>query len=153
MKPTILVSTAILLLSISTANAVDPLTATTLKRYCENYAEDPESTLSQKCVAYVGGFLDGAVATDQRVAENVVNEIEQDESFSERAIRTRVYGRLRDYGPSVYADFCIGDPVPIKEVVLHVIEDIASRGSLKGVTAQNVVYASVREHYPCNQSD
>lgn len=151
MKPTIIISTAILLLSMSTANAVDPLTATTLKRYCENYAEDPESVLSQKCVAYVGGFLDGAVATDQRVAENVVSEIEQDESFSQRAIRTRVYGRLRDYGPSVYADFCIGDPVPLKEVVLHVIEDIESRESLKGTTAQNVVYSSVREHYPCDQ--
>lgn len=149
MKPTTLILAATVLLSFSAANAVDPLTATTLKRYCENYAEDPESTLSQKCVAYVGGFLDGAVATDERVAENVVGEIEQEESFSERAIRTRVYGRMREYGPSVYADFCIGDPVPIKEVVLHVIEEIAGIAELKGVTAQNVVYASVRKHYPC----
>ncbi len=131
------------------AAAVEPLSATTLKAYCENFAEDTESILSQKCLAYVGGFLDGAVVTDARVAENIVNEIEREETFTERAFRTRIYGRMRQLGPSVYAEFCIGNPVPLKEVVLHVAEELQNRESLDGVAAQDIVYASVRKHYPC----
>lgn len=144
---------ALVFLGASVAQAVEPLTASTLKRYCADYADDPESVLSQKCVAYVGGFLDGAVATDERVAENVVAEIEETESFTERAIRTRVYGRMRDFGPSVYAEFCVGQPVPIKEVILHVIDDMASRDSVVDIAAQSILYASLREHYPCKQDN
>lgn len=139
----------IMLLCAPVAQAVDPLSAETLKRYCTGYTDSLESVLAQKCLAYVGGFLDGAVATDERVAENVVAEFATDETFSERAMRTRVYGRLRDYGPSVYADFCIGDPVPIKDVVLHVIEEMDSRESLDDVAARQIVYAAVKTHYPC----
>ncbi len=51
------------------------------------------------CVAYVTGFLDGAVVTDARVAGNVANEIDADETFSERAIPTRIIRRLEVSGP------------------------------------------------------
>lgn len=142
---------ALLLMGASVAKAVDPLTATTLQRYCADYADDPESVLSQKCVAYVGGFLDGAIATDERVAENVLGEVEESETFAERAIRTRVYGRMRDFGPSVYAEFCVGQPVPIKDVILHVAEEMSSRESLVDIAAQSIVYASLRKHYPCEE--
>ncbi len=152
MKKLPLFAAALLLIGTTAVNAVEPLTATTLQRYCADYADDPESLLSQKCVAYVGGFLDGAVATDERVAENVVSEIEATESFAERAIRTRVYGRLREYGPSVYAEFCVGQPVPIKEVVLHVNEELSSRESVVDISALSIVYAALRKHYSCKQA-
>lgn len=149
MKTNAVITTVILLLLLPAAQAVEPLSATTLNYYCEGYTDKPESTLSQKCVAYVGGFLDGAVATDARVAENVVEEIEKEETFSERAIRTRVYGRLGKYGPSVYAGFCVGQPVPIKDVVLHVIEELDSRESLADVEARQIVYSTLKTHYAC----
>lgn len=149
---TIILLTALSLLCFSwQANAVEPLRADTLKQYCAKFAEDPQSTLSQKCAAYVGGFLDGAVATDARVAENVVNEMEESESFTERAIRTRVYGKLRDIGPSVYAEFCVGAPVPVEDVVLKVADNLQARESLEGIAASSIVYAVVRENYPCKQ--
>ncbi len=131
------------------ALAIEPLTAIQLKEVCADAmprADNPESRL---CVFYVKGFLDGAVATDGRVAENVAAEIDEKETFAERAIRTRVISRLRDFGPSVYAEFCVGQPDPISDVVLHVIDELDRYDDLEGVQAQSVVYASLRRHYPC----
>jgi len=131
------------------ASAIEPLTALQLDEVCadaESKADGPEARL---CVYYVKGFLDGAVATDGRVAENVASEIEEEESFTERAIRTRVGNRLKKFGPSVYAEFCVGQPDPIADVVLHVIEELDRYDSLEGVQAQTVVYDSLRRHYPC----
>lgn len=129
------------------AFAIEPLTANQLAEVCSD--ADSASPETRLCVYYVKGFLDGAVATDGRVAENVVSEIDAQESFAERAIRTRVINRLRDFGPSVYAEFCVGQPDPIADVVLHVIEELDRYTTLEGVQAQTVVYDSLRRHYPC----
>ena len=63
--------------------------------------------------------------------------------------RTRVGNRLKEFGPSVYAEFCVGQPDPIADVVLHVIEELDRYDNLEGVQAQTVVYDSLRRHYPC----
>ena len=44
-------------------------------------------------------------------------------SHVERDACNRIGNRLDCYGSSVYADFCLGDPVPLKEVVDHVVVD------------------------------
>ena len=129
--------------------AIEPLTAIQLKNVCVDALQRPENPEARLCVFYVKGFLDGAVATDGRVAENVASEIDEEETFAERAIRTRVNNRLRDFGPSVYAEFCVGQPDPIIDVVEHVIEELDRYDDLEGVQAQSVVYASLRRHYPC----
>ena len=131
------------------ATAIEPLTAIQLQTICADAVKDPEATDSRLCIFYVKGFLDGAVATDGRVAENVASEIEAEESFAERAIRTRVINRLRDFGPSVYAEFCVGQPDPIADVVLHVVEELERYDDLVNVQAQTIVYDSLRRHYPC----
>lgn len=149
MKTTLLMVMAVLVMAARPALAVDPLAAEELRGYCQEFTETPDSVLSLKCTAYVSGFLDGAIATDERVAENVVSEMEGEETFSERAFRTRVYGRLRDMGPSVYAEFCVGQPIPVEQVVLHVIDNLAERNDLADLAAHKIVYAALREHYPC----
>lgn len=132
------------------ALAIEPLSAAQLDEVCADAAAKPDSAETRLCVFYVKGFLDGAVATDARVAENVVSEIEEQESFTERAIRMRVISRLRDFGPSVYAEFCVGQPDPIADVVLHVTEELDRYDDLTNIQAQTVVYASLRRHYPCS---
>lgn len=131
------------------AFAIEPLTAIQLQQACVDAREQADSPESLLCVYYVKGFLDGAVATDARVAENVAAEIEEEETFTERAIRTRVGSRIELYGPSVYAEFCVGQPDPIADVVLHVIEELGRYDDLEGLQAQTIVYASLRRHYPC----
>ena len=131
------------------ASAIEPMSAKALNDVCDRAAVEPDTDDARLCVAYVQGFLDGAVATDGRVAENVASEMSEEETFSERAIRTRVINRLRDFGPSVYAEFCVGQPDPIADVVLHVIEELDRYEELDGVQAQTIVYDSLRRHYPC----
>lgn len=138
------------LLGAPRASAIQPLTAIQLKEVCANAMEREDTPEARLCVYYVKGFLDGAVATDGRVAENVAAEIEEDETFTERAIRTRIGNRLKKFGPSVYAEFCVGQPDPITDVVLHVIEELDRYDNLEEMQAQTVVYASLRRHYPCN---
>lgn len=132
------------------ASAIEPLTAAQLEQVCVDYREEGNSPWSTLCLYYVKGFLDGAVATDGRVAENVAAEIEREESFTERAIRTRIGSRLQKFGPSVYAEFCVGSPDPIADVVMHVVEELEQYDNLEDVQAQEVVYASLRRHYPCD---
>ena len=136
-------------LTTTRASAIEPLTASQLREICVDSRERPDSPEARLCIYYVKGFLDGAVATDGRVAENVAAEIEAEETFTERAIRTRIGSRLKKFGPSVYAEFCVGQPDPIADVVLHVIEELDRYDDLEGIQAQSVVYSSLRRHYPC----
>jgi hypothetical protein len=82
-------------------------------------------------------------------------EAEQDkETFTERAIRTRIIDRSSLTRAAGYAEFCLGDPVPLVEVVEKVIVDLDEHVKATGSsgTARDVVYESLRRHYPCEKS-
>ena len=151
MKNLFVFSTMLWLFAAGDSWAIEPLTAEELSRICADVDLSPENSESRPCATYVKGFLDGAVATDARVAENVASEYDDDETFSERAIRTRIIDRMNRFGPSVYADFCVGQPDPIADVLQHVVEELKRYDDLSGVYAQDVVYASLRRHYPCDE--
>lgn len=133
------------------AAAVEPLSTTELAEHCLHYHDDPQGKDAIFCTRYVQGFIDGAVATDERVTLNVDAENQQDESLSERALRTRSPSwLLANYGATVYAEFCLGAPVPLKEVVEHVIDDLRQRKVLdESLLARDAVYAVLRRDYPC----
>lgn len=143
---------AIVLLVPLPAVAVDALDAGDLQKHCGDFNVADGSDAAPVCVAYVTGFLDGAVVTDARVAENVANEFDADETFSERAIRTRVIRRLEVAGPTGYAEFCIGQPVPVSDVIGHVIAELDAQQSLEGLAARDIVYDALRRHYPCRRT-
>ena len=128
----------------ATASAVNILMADQMAAKClpDNDKEQGEDV----CAAYIRGFIDSAVATDPRVIENVTMEIE--ESFSQKAARTRVGSRLKNYGPSYYAQFCIRDTVPLAEVTDHVQEALAKE-RVRNLPARELVYHVLKKHYPC----
>lgn len=139
---------------LSTANAVEALSTAELKSHCEVYEEDPDGEDGIFCVRYIQGFIDGAVVTDERVTLNVAEEADRSESFTERAIRTRVGSRLERYGPSVYADFCLGEPVPLAEVVEKVVDDLLNENFVREMPlARDIVYATLRRNYPCEEDN
>ena len=143
-----------LLLAAPAARAVEALSTEELMSHCEKYYDEEAREDRVFCMRYIQGFIDGAVATDERVTRNVVGEYEKEESFSERAARTRIGKRLERYGASVYADFCLGDPVPLKEVVEHVVEDASDPERVAAnPLARELVYQTIREHYPCPDRD
>lgn len=139
---------ALLCLAATTLHAAKPLGGEELRAYCEEWSGNAAGHASA-CSLYITGFLDGAMTTDPRVAENVAEEINRQETFSERAIRTRVSRRLVNAGPTAYADFCVDPEVPVNDVISDVVTALQARDSLLGVDAQTVVYDALRENYPC----
>ncbi len=140
--------------AVSDARAVEALSTEELIAHCAIYEQDPEGADGIFCVRYIQGFIDGAVATDERVTYNVAAEYDRDETFTERAIRTRLGSRIDQYGPSYYAEFCLGEPVPLSEVVRVVIADLLELENLEGrKRARDIVYATLRTEYPCESDD
>ena len=149
-------ATALLLATLyaTEAAAVEALSTEELILHCAVYEDDPDGKDGIFCVRYIQGFIDGAVATDERVTYNVAAEYDREESFTERAIRTRLGSRLNRYGPSFYAEFCLGDPVPLAEVVDVVVADLLSLESVEDrERARDVVYATLRREFPCETDD
>ncbi|MDH3531913.1 MAG: Rap1a/Tai family immunity protein [Gammaproteobacteria bacterium] len=141
-------------LAMSDALAVEALSTEELITHCAVYEDDPEGEDGIFCVRYIQGFIDGAVATDERVTYNVAAEYDREETFTERAIRTRLGSRIDRYGPSFYAEFCLGEPVPLATVARIVIADLLNLDSLEGREfARDVVYATLRREFPCEADD
>jgi len=133
--------------------AVEALDTRELASHCAHFADKPDSEDGIFCIRYIQGFIDGAVATDERVTYNVADEYERKETYSERATRTRIGHRMELYGYSVYAEFCLGDPVPLKDVVLNVAVDLEDKKLVaSNPLARDLVYQTLRTHYPCKES-
>lgn len=137
-----------LILAATTAAATAPVPATRLQADCQAYRQAPDSREGARCLNYIQGFLDGAVAVDARVAQAVSAEDRKSETYSQRALRTRVKPRDPP-APSRYAEFCVGDPVPIATVVASVIAHLEAHPPRAGVTAAAVVQAALRARFPC----
>jgi hypothetical protein len=132
------------------AMAVEPLSAIELASHCKYLHTAPEGVDGIFCIRYVQGFIDGAIATDERVTLNVAEEYHKDETFSERATRIRLGQRMESYGGSYYAEFCLGEPSPLAEVVAKVADSLERNPPTSDtLLARNVVYKTLREQYPC----
>lgn len=142
------------LLAAPPAFAVEALSSAELASHCELYDNEDAGEDRAFCVRYIQGFIDGAVVTDERVTQNVVKEYGEGETFAERAARTRIGARLERYGSSVYAEYCLGDPVPLAEVVEHVVKDLEDAALVAAnPLARDVVYHTLRAKYPCRFDD
>ena len=146
----VVLSIQVLLLPPLDALAVEPLSTEELAAHCAHYSENNKGKDTIFCVRYIQGFIDGAIATDERVTLNVAAEYDKKETFAERALRTRGRSRLLQYGPTVYAEFCLGTPVPLKAVVETVVHDLENRTLVdRQLHARSAVYQSLRTAYPC----
>jgi hypothetical protein len=142
------------LLAAPAAWGVEALSTAELAAHCDKYHDENASEDRTFCVRYIQGFIDGAVATDERVTNNVAREYGESESFSERAARTRIGAHLARYGASVYAEFCLGEPVPLEDVAERVVADLADAAAVAQYPlARDMVYLSLRSHYPCRIAD
>ncbi len=148
---TLLIGAFALLLLSNRAESIEHLSTPELAEHCAFYYDDQDGKDAIFCVRYVQGFIDGAVATDARVLENIASEFENDETFSERTIRSRIGARISRLGPTVYADFCLGEPDSLKAVVEKVVDDLANRKVLDAtLLARDAVFSTLRREYPCN---
>ncbi|MFT4613589.1 MAG: hypothetical protein ACI9NT_000730 [Bacteroidia bacterium] len=139
------------LLTVPAVNAVEELSARELGSHCALLRSDPDGADAQYCIRYIQGFIDGAVATDVRVMLNAEDTLDREETFSERAMRTRVASRADGFRAARLAGFCLGDPLPLRDVVDAVLADLAAlpEDKRQGAPAMEVVYASLQRHFPC----
>lgn len=144
-------TTLVILLTSYYARAVEALSSAELASHCSHYKSDPAGKDAVFCVRYIQGFIDGAVATDERVVSNISND-NREESFSERAMRTRI-GKMKLYGSTYYAEFCLGEPIQLKDIVGKVVADLANSKMIsKEVLARNIVYQTLRTNYSCKET-
>jgi len=68
-------------LSLSSVEAVESLSTAELALHCSHYQTDPKGKDAVFCVRYIQGFIDGAIATDERVISNIVKENAQKKLF------------------------------------------------------------------------
>ncbi len=138
-------------LAIPAARAVEVLTVHELVSHCELMQAEPEGADAQYCLRYIQGFIDGAAATDVRVMLNVEASAGRSESFSERAKRTRAPTRADQFRAARLAGFCLGDPLPLREVVDRVVVDLVALDidDTAASPARDAVYGSLQQHYPC----
>lgn len=134
------------------AVAVEVLPARDLAGQCRDLVSSIDSAGARFCTHYVQGFIDGAVSTDVRVMMNVEVEYEQRLSITERARRTRMPGGHDLQRAANYAEFCLGDPLPLADVVLTVARHLdAQEGALSPEqAARDAVYTALRSSYPCD---
>ncbi len=145
------ITTLTVLLASNYARAVEALSTAELASHCSHYQKDPEGKDAVFCIRYIQGFIDGAVATDERVVSNITSSNEREETFSERAMRTRL-GNIKLYGATYYADFCLGEPIELKETVGKVVAELANLEiTSKESLARDIVYQTLRTNYPCKE--
>lgn len=138
-----------ILQSTRDAIAVEPLSTRQLAQHCTHYFKDREGKDAIFCVRYIQGFIDGAVATDERVIQNIATELGREETYTERVIRTRLGSRVKRFGATVYAGFCLGAAVPLK-VVEAVVHNLMNRRFIEEqLLARDAVFAALRKQYPC----
>ena len=144
------IGTLIISIAASNTQAVEALSTEELISHCAVYNDDPDGEDGIFCIRYIQGFIDGAVVTDERVAYNVADEYGRNETPTERAIRARLGTRIERFGSSYYAEFCLGEPLPLAEVARQVISDLLKLENTEGrELARDVVYETLRREYPC----
>jgi hypothetical protein len=128
------------------AHALETLSSGQLLALCQSDS-GPEAAV---CTGYINGFLDGAFATDPRAAESVESEIGEEESFSERAMRTRLGTVTPRYEPSHYADFCISADMPVDAIRTELKDSMMQDSdSYRQENAREYLYELLQNKHPC----
>ena len=139
---------AALLLATSPAVAMEWLGADELDESCTAFLAGSTDSDAALCLAYVQGFLAGADAAPEGIDVPSASQTE-DESFSERATRTRL-GTLRLLKlRSDMPDYCLDDTLS----ALHVVEAVAgyleSHADALYLDNAEAVYAALVNEFPC----
>jgi len=130
--------------------AVEWMTGSELINHCKEYEEHPTSMDGIVCASYIQGFLGGAEVTDGVVVSKFRNPGNADrDSFENRAFNSRVTRRFERFGPTSYADYCLPKDIPTVTVIKEVIDYIAAHPESASLTAQNLVYNTLKEFHPC----
>ena len=138
-----------LCLAPAPASAEEWLTGGELERSCELLLQDPASSNGLLCLAFVQGFIAGADTSLSAVSPRSAASSSKEETYADRAARTRL-GTLRlQQIQSRYGRYCIGDQVTAVEVVEKVTVYLESHPEASNVTAHDAVREALVFSFPC----
>jgi hypothetical protein len=130
------------------ASAGTPPPVSRLRSDCDQYLAAPDSPDGQRCMAYIQGLLDGVVMAGKPLTQAAAPPAPENETFSERAYRTRLRERERNV-PQPDPGVCVADEVPTAEVVRQVISHIDENPPAAGDNAATAVLAALRARFRC----
>jgi len=143
----LVVLTSSILLALP-ASAGAPPPASQLRSDCKAYVAAPDSPDGRRCIAYIQGLLDGVVAASRPGAQAAAAPAPKTETFSERALRTRLRERDRNLSQPE-PGICVADEIATAEVVRQVISHVDANPPAAGDSAATVVFAALRARFPC----
>jgi hypothetical protein len=120
-----------------------PLSAIELHERCRAYVDEPDSAKGRSCAAFVRGFIEGS--PEIHYCANAW-EKEQKESFSDRALRTRL--GVRPHATPLY---CLDSSVSLQNFIASIVSYIDEHPSPEGLTASDVLYGTLRRSYRCER--
>lgn len=130
------------------------LSADELQRHCGSYLSDQNSRGGTLCAAFIQGFIAGTSATEQEIDASVEHVgAAGNESFAERAARTRIGSRLQQEAVSGYSGYyCLEDDAPAEAVVARVTATMqqASDYLSDSRSAEELVHEALVLSFPCD---
>lgn len=124
------------------------LSSSELEQSCDAFLADPDSEAGAQCLAYVQGYL---TASDP--ARTTRYPGENDESFAERAARTRLGSLRMQRIEGTDAAYCVGENVPAVEVVREVVAYLREASGDCDLTDAQAVREALAYKFPCNDSN
>lgn len=116
-----------------------------LEQSCDAFLADPESEAGAQCLAYVQGYL---TASDPARTGRYAGE--SDESFAQRAARTRL-GTLRMQRiEGLGTAYCVGEDVPAVQVVQEVVAYLRETSGNCELTDAAAVREALSFNFPCD---
>lgn len=123
----------------------DPwLNSDELGRYCLALEDGSVAADGTICIAYLQGFIAGTtLLQDAGVGE--------DETFAERAIRTRAAPYVRRVESGRDGAYCLGDDVTPSAVLEAINERLEAGPEDSEVTAHDIVHEALIQRFPCEE--
>lgn len=118
-----------------------PLTSIELHQLCLAYMHEPDSEDAQACAGYVRGFVEGSDRVLLRADETKVS---RRESFSDRALRTRL-----GIGAPPRPEYCLDDTVTLQKIVEQLVLHAERAPPKENVSASALLYGTLSRFHRC----
>lgn len=142
---------ALLLLATTPSAAMEWLSTEQLENSCDAFLEGSAESDAALCLAFMQGFLAGSDAAPLQnpAVTEAAEGAPKDESFSERATRTRLSTlqlmALRAGQPG----YCLPEELSAVEIVETVASYLEDHEDVLHLTNAEAVYAALVSEFPC----